>query len=208
SYISIQAGTNNPPDSSSGFWNLLSDKGTTGATGAAGATGPQGPTGPTGATGVQGPTGATGATGSQGLQGLQGLAGPTGATGLVWKGSWSNSTAYAVNDGVEYQGASYISIQAATNNAPDSSSGFWNLLSVKGATGSTGATGATGATGPQGPTGATGATGSQGPQGLQGPAGPTGATGPVWKGGWSSSTAYAANDGVEYQSARYISIHA
>src|SRR2546422_8070563 len=83
----------------------------------------------------QGPAGATGATGSQGLQGLQGPVGPTGATGLVWKGAWSDSTAYDGNDAVQNTSDSYISIQAGTNNAPVGSSGFWNLLAEKSATG-------------------------------------------------------------------------
>jgi hypothetical protein len=81
SYISIQAGANDEPDTSSAFWSLFSQAGTTGATGAAGATGPQGPQGATGATGVAGPQGATGATGTAGPVGPQGLMGANGATG-------------------------------------------------------------------------------------------------------------------------------
>src|SRR2546422_683702 len=81
---------------------------------------------------------------------------------MTWQGTWSSSTPYAVNDAVAYSGASYISIQAGTNNQPDTSATFWTLLADKGATGATGVTGAAGTTGPQGP---------------QGPQGPTGATG-------------------------------
>ncbi len=202
SYISIQAGSNEEPDTSSSYWTLLSQagaagatgpqggagaQGPTGLTGATGATGPQGPQGATGATGPEGPTGLTGATGPQGASGPQGATGPAG---LNWQGTWSSGTAYAVNDAVAYNGSSYISIQAGGNEEPDTSSSYWTLLSQAGAAGATGPqggagaqgptglTGATGATGPQGPQGTTGATGSQGPTGLTGATGPQGASGP------------------------------
>jgi hypothetical protein len=147
--------------------------------GAQGPAGPPGPQGATGATGPQGPTGLTGATGPQGPAGLTGATGPqgpTGAVGLNWQGTWNSSTAYAVNDAVAYNGSSYISIQAGSNQEPDTSAAFWTLLSQAGATGATGPQGpqgATGATGPQGPTGLTGATGPQGATGATGPAGPS-----------------------------------
>src|SRR5437867_4435871 len=80
SYLSIQAGTNHPPDTSTSFWSELAQKGDTGATGATGATGPQGSQGPTGATGATGANGATGATGEQGA---------TGPVGMTWQGTWS-----------------------------------------------------------------------------------------------------------------------
>ena len=114
SYISIQAGSNEEPDTSSSYWTLLSQagaagatgpqggagaQGPTGLTGAAGATGPQGPQGTTGATGSQGSTGLTGATGPQGASGPQGATGPAG---LNWQGTWSSGTGYAVNDAVAY----------------------------------------------------------------------------------------------------------
>src|SRR5436309_1038537 len=87
------------------------------------------------------------------------VSGLTGPVGMTWQGTWSSSTAYAVNDAVQYNSASYISIQAGTNHQPGTSSSFWSLLADKGATGAaTGATSAPGATGPQGPQGPTGAT--------------------------------------------------
>src|SRR5206468_8131818 len=109
-----------------------------------------GPAGPQGAPGPQGPTGSSGSGGAPGPTGPTGPAGPNG----WWQGTWSNSTAYSVNDAVQYNGASYIAIQAGTNNPPDTSP-TWNLLADKGTTGATGATGAIGATGPQGPQGPT-----------------------------------------------------
>jgi len=75
SYIAIQAGTNHEPDTSSAFWTLLAQVGTTGGTGA---TGSQGPTGAAGAAGTNGTNGAAGATGATGPAGATG---PTGATG-------------------------------------------------------------------------------------------------------------------------------
>src|SRR5881397_120637 len=74
----------------------------------------------------------SGLTGPTGPQGPQGPTGATGATGLMWKGDWSPSTAYAVNEGVQSNGASYIAIQAGTNNQPDPISSFWTLLADKG----------------------------------------------------------------------------
>ena len=81
----------------------------------------------------------------------------------------SNTTAYALYDGVAFNGVSYINIQAGTGQQPDISATFWNVLAQAGATGPAGAAGATGAAGP------TGATGPTGPAGATGPAGPMGA---------------------------------
>src|SRR5205085_854599 len=128
-------------------------------------------------------------TGPQGPQGSQGATGGTGPAGLTWRDAWNSSTAYAVNDAVNFNGSSYISIQPGTNLEPDTNPSFWSLLSLQGATGATGATGAQGQIGPVGPqgpqgsqgltgaTGATGTTGPQGPIGLTGSQGPQGATG-------------------------------
>src|SRR5881296_125390 len=59
SYLSIQAGTNHQPDTITGFWSELAQKGDTGATGATGATGPQGPTGVSGTTNTYTSNGST-----------------------------------------------------------------------------------------------------------------------------------------------------
>jgi hypothetical protein len=214
SYVSIQAGTNQQPDLSPLFWTLLAQQGATGATGATGASGPQGPQGPTGATGATGSQGPAGATGATGPQGLQGAAGAMGPAGLNWQGTWTSSTAYAVSDAVNFNGSSYVSIQAGTNHQPDTSPSFWSSLAQEGATGAAGASGASGPQGPQGPTGATGATGSAGPAGATGPQGPqgaSGATGPAgvnWQGTWNNTTAYAVNDGVSFNGSSYVSIQA
>lgn len=116
-----------------------------------------------------------GGGGLQGPQGPQGPAGPTGPqgatgpAGLNWRGAWSNTTAYSLNDAVGLNGASWFAPAAiAAGNSPNTSgdgktaTNGWALLSGQGAVGPAG---------PAGPTGATGATGPTGPAGPQGPAG-------------------------------------
>lgn len=141
-----------------------------------------------GAQGEQGPRGETGAIGPQGPQGIQGPQGEKGETGmagigLVWKGEWSTATTYGQNDAVGYQGSSYISKQDNnTNNVPTNTM-WWDLWIAKGDTGEQGL---------------------QGIQGIQGETGMAG-VGIVWKGEWSSSTAYSRNDAVGYLGSSYIS---
>jgi collagen type VII alpha len=155
--------------------------GSTGATGLTGATGSIGLTGNTGATGLAGATGATGSiglTGSTGATGIAGVAGATGATGpsgsvgatgIIFKGQWSNTQAFNVNDVVTYgsPASAYIATQATPGNgtaaAPPINTSAWKILAAAGSTGSTGATGAASTVaGPGGPVGATGATGAAG----------------------------------------------
>jgi hypothetical protein len=83
---------------------------------------------------------------------------------LSWQGAWVTSTAYAVQDGVENDGSTYICTTAHTSGATDDEPGvgateatYWDLGAAKGATGATGTTGSTGSTGAAGATGATGA---------------------------------------------------
>jgi hypothetical protein len=69
--------------------------------------------------------------------------GVTGPVGMVWKGNWSNATAYNVNDAVYYAAgnASYICILANTNQLPTNAT-YWQLL-VSGAGNVTGAASST-----------------------------------------------------------------
>jgi Collagen triple helix repeat (20 copies) len=180
----------------------LVSQGATGAQGLQGVTGLTGATGATGAQGVTGPTGATGATGAQGLQGVTGSTGATGATGpsVSFRGTWSNSTIYAVGDAVFYNGTSYIALAGNFNVQAGSDPTVWAVLAQQGAVG---------LTGPQGLTGATGAVGATGPTGANGVTGNTGATGAiglVWKGAWVNGPSYVANDAVSYNGASYISL--
>jgi len=105
------------------------------------------------------------------------VAGGGGIT-MIWRGAWSAATAYSKNDGVSYNGSSYIALNNVTSSTPPPSDPTnWGVLAQAGAPGATGPQGPTGATGPQGPTGNTGpqgATGAQGPTGNTGPQGPAG----------------------------------
>ena len=109
--------------------------------GPVGPTGPQGSTGPTGATGIIGPTGLTGATGPAGTNGTNG----TNGTSFTWKGAYSGSTTYSINDTVSNNGSSWIAVASTTGNAPPTlpttSNTWWNLTSAKGDIGPTGSSG-------------------------------------------------------------------
>lgn len=61
-----------------------------------------------------------------------GVTAPSGPAGLVWQGDWSSSTAYGVNDAVQYGGSSWICVQAHTNQTPTAGA-YWNLVAQKGA---------------------------------------------------------------------------
>lgn len=75
--------------------------------------------------------------------------------GLVWKGAWSPSSSYILNDAVFSGGSSYRCILAHTNQAVTNTT-YWTVVAQVGATGATGSTGATGASGATGSTGRTG----------------------------------------------------
>jgi len=156
----------------------------------AGAVGPQGPEGPPGVQGEEGPIGPAGP------QGDQGPTGPAGAGVFVWKGVWSPTESYVVNDLVSMIGtdgvkSSYICVMDVFANGPTEggNNSFWELMAESGDQG------------PQGPEGPQGPVGVQGPQGDPGPTGPAG---PVtvsalnFRGNWLSTTAYAVNDAVSF----------
>ncbi len=114
------ASVTNSGTTSAAILNFTIPRGDTGATGATGATGPQG---------AKGDTGNTGATGPQGIQGIK------GDKGVNWKGAYSGSTAYIIDDAVSYNGSSYVCILASTGNLPTNTT-YWNLMAQKGADGS------------------------------------------------------------------------
>jgi hypothetical protein len=193
SYISLQAGTGHEPDTSPTFWSLLAQ---------AGATGTNGTNGVNGLPGTAGTNGSPGTAGTNGLNGSPGAQGVAGPQGLTWQGTWSNTSAYAVNDAVQFAGTSYISLQAGTGHEPDTSPAFWSLLAQAGATGTAGSNGVNGSAGTAGTNGTNGLNGSPGAQGIAGPQGLT------WQGAWSNTTAYAVNDAVQFNGTSYISIQA
>jgi len=132
------------------------------------------PAGPQGMQGIQGPPG---------LQGPTGASGPTGSPGprgLTWLGDWLEATVYAPDDGVQFEGSSWVALLKNTASKPGTRNANWSLLAQEGEAGPQGPTGAQGLPGPQGAQGAQGDAGETGPQGPAGPAGPPGATD-----GWS-----------------------
>ncbi len=48
--------------------------------------------------------------------------------GLKWMGVYSSSATYKVDEVVEYQGSSYVCTQQSTNNQPNISGAYWNLV--------------------------------------------------------------------------------
>jgi collagen type VII alpha len=114
---------------------------------------------------------------------------------LNWRGTWTNSNTYQVNDICFYEGSSYIAIDINTYVVPSANPQSWGLLveqGIQGIQGVPGIQGATG-TGSAGDTGATGATGDTG-QGL------------TWRNAWSSTITYNAYDCVSYGTKSYICI--
>jgi hypothetical protein len=217
SYTSLIAGNHgNTPSLNPQQWGLLTAQGPQGPTGAAGSTGVAGPQGSPGSVGppgekgdqgnqgIAGQAGAQGipgTTGAQGLSGPMGPQGPAGPVGLSFQGVYSSVVNYALADGVRYNGADYVSLQASNHgNTPDQSPTWWALFAQNGATGATGPAGATGTTGPAGPNG------SQGIQGFQGNQGPIGPPGITFKGAWANGAGYGANDAVSYGGSTYIAI--
>ncbi|MDQ2835035.1 MAG: DNRLRE domain-containing protein [Acidobacteriota bacterium] len=205
SFIALVANTGRQPDISPSYWALLAQSGAAGPAGPTGATGMQGPTGypgpqgasgPPGPAGASGPQGPAGGTGASGLSGPAGPAGASGPAGLVYRGAYTASTNYGLNDAVTYLGSSYISALASNRgNSPDQSPFAWSLLAAQGSAGTAGTSGVTGPQGPQG---------SQGPQGVAGPTGPAGAVGITYRGTWGAGPTYHANDVVEYAGASFL----
>jgi hypothetical protein len=66
-----------------------------------------------------------------------GLISPVGTLGMRWRGTWSSTTAYSVNDTVFYAttGSTYTAILASTNVAPSSSSTTWTVHDTHGPAG-------------------------------------------------------------------------
>lgn len=59
----------------------------------------------------------------------EGEDGEDGAS-FIWRGPWSNLTAYVVNDVVEHEGSSYIAVAPSTGSEPPSAD--WELMAAKG----------------------------------------------------------------------------
>lgn len=179
-----------------GFTGSQGDPGNPG-----GYTGSQGPTGYIGSRGYSGSLGFTGSrgaydsigfTGSQGVIGYSGsqstVIGYTGSQGIIgigftWKGAWSASTTYYVNDIVWYNNASYECIAQAYGSGQSPVNGsYWAIMAAQGAQGYTGSLGWVGSQGWDGPTGYTGSIGGIGYSGSLGFVGSVGIPGGYFKG--------------------------
>ncbi len=90
-----------------------------------------------GCLGDRGPIGPEGDTGAQGSQGPPGDDGEPGPPGLVWRGDWSSSTYYHVDDAIQRLGSSYVCKQYHSNHAPPHAT-YWDMLAEKGEDGSGG----------------------------------------------------------------------
>ncbi|HJU84457.1 MAG TPA: tail fiber protein [Holophagaceae bacterium] len=49
---------------------------------------------------------------------------------LTWRGAWSSSTSYGMNDAVSFNGGSYLSRNANSNRQPDTHPSDWNVLAA------------------------------------------------------------------------------
>jgi len=84
----------------------------------------------------KGDKGDTGEQGIQGIQGIQGEQGLKGDIGINWLGNYDNLITYNINDGVFYQGSSYICIQESTGNIPTKLDNlYWDLIAENGSNG-------------------------------------------------------------------------
>ena len=93
----------------------------------------------------------------KGEQGEQGQQGPTGlGVPVIWKDNWSGEVEYDQQDGVHYEGASYVSKQDGNLNHLPTDSVWWHLIADKGEQGDIGPIGETGPEGPEGPLGPVG----------------------------------------------------
>ena len=52
--------------------------------------------------------------------------------GILWRGVWSNTKFYNIDDAVSYDGSSYIAIQSNSNDVPDVNTQMWNILAQEG----------------------------------------------------------------------------
>jgi hypothetical protein len=75
-----------------------------------------------------------GGTGPQGKPGTDG----TNGRSYIWHGEWDSAHAYVVDDTCSRLGSSYVSIQSGTNQPPELSPAYWNLMAQKGADGTGG----------------------------------------------------------------------
>ncbi len=145
----------------------------------------------------------------------------------AWKDAWSSEVAYMRSEAVSFAGSSFISLSDDNlGNVPDETPSQWGILALAGEAGPIGAPGAPGSPGAPGPQGAPGSVGERGEDGSVGATGPTGNTGGdgvagppgaagipgpkglAWRGSWTDSTEYFADDAVVFAGSSFIAIAA
>lgn len=106
--------------------------------------GPEGPPGLAGeGTVVAGPPGPPGENGTSGEDGLS----------IVWRGEWTETTEYSLNDAVSYEGGAYIALGPSLNANPAVSAAEWDTMVLQGEAGEAGEKGESGGGGSVGTTG-------------------------------------------------------
>ncbi|RMG74278.1 MAG: hypothetical protein D6710_01810 [Nitrospirae bacterium] len=75
-----------------------------------------------------------------GTPGPPGPPGPPGS-GFTWSGSWTSGTSYSTNDVVEHSGSTWVAVSGSTNQEPNTSSTYWDLMAQSGLPGQDGADG-------------------------------------------------------------------
>ena len=95
--------------------------------------GPQGPGGPPGPKGDTGDMGPPGAPGTAVEKGDKGDKGDPGLPGLTWMGPWDPEVYYQPNEGVSYEGSSWINVaEGDSRNQTPGYTGDWEMMSQKG----------------------------------------------------------------------------
>lgn len=208
---------NSPPSCGRGTlvtWNQRGPAGPAGLPGLPGNDGQPGQQGPPGSDGLPGEPGIPGANGLPGEPGPPGDAGSPGERGprgLQWRGGWTSTEIYAVDDAVHHNGHAWISLIDDNSDEPGVGDGTdtWNLLAAQGAEGPAGENGQDGSPGQPGQDGSQGPPGQDGSPGLNGAEGAPGPQGPVgmnWRGAWSASNTYDTRDAVSHDGSSYIAV--
>ena len=124
-------------------------------------------------------------TGASGFWDLYAQAGEPGddGTGFNWRGVWSSTVTYQINDLVRHSGSAWVATNASTNQTPSTTSNFWNEFAAAGDDGDDGAPGRDGQRGAQG-------------DGFQ------------WRGAWSSTVQYAVRDVVHHDKGAWVATSA
>ncbi len=178
-YVALASNSGAQPDINPQDWSLLANAGSPGAAGAAG------PQGSPGLQGTQGLQGAPGIQGQPGLQGAQGPAGAMGAAGLMGLQGSPGTVAglnwrgvWNPNPAVLYNANDAVNFNGSSYVALSGNSGQQPDLNTQSWSllASVGATGA------------------------------VGAVGLTWRGTWSASATYNANDAVAFSGTSYLCV--